>query len=196
MRKTLITALLLHGILLSAQEKNDTVKTQKVEEVVLVGRKPTIENRADRTIFNVSNSSILAGNTTWDVLRMTPLVSMDSNDNILAEGESVTVYINDRKTVFKGKELTEYLKTIAADNLMKIEVITTPSARYEASGPVSNIVLKKLENEGVKGSVSLTNTQNTKNSQYGSFNLNYHKKKFTETLTASYSCLLYTSRCV
>jgi hypothetical protein len=66
MRKTLITALLLHGILLSAQEKNDTVKTQKVEEVVLVGRKPTIENRADRTIFNVSNSSILAGNTTWD----------------------------------------------------------------------------------------------------------------------------------
>ena len=187
MRKTLITALLLHGILLSAQEKNDTVKTQKVEEVVLVGRKPTIENRADRTIFNVSNSSILAGNTTWDVLRMTPLVSMDSNDNILAEGESVTVYINDRKTVFKGKELKDYLKTIAADNLMKIEVITTPSARYEASGPVINIVLKKLENEGVKGSVSLTNTQNTKNSQYGSFNLNYHKKKFTETLTASYS---------
>ena len=79
-----------------------------------------MESKVDRTIFNVSNSSILAGNTTWDVLRMTPLVNIDNNDVIKAEGESVTVYINDRKSVFTGKELKEYLKTIPADNLLKL----------------------------------------------------------------------------
>lgn len=187
MTKTLNFFALFSVIIISGQIKTDSTKTKDIAEVTVIARKPTIENKTDRTVFNVSNSSILAGNTTWDVLRMTPLVSMDSNDNLLAEGESVSVYINDRKTVFTGKELKDYLKTIAADNLMKIEVITTPSARYEAAGPVINIVLKKLENEGTKGSVSLTNTQNTKNSQYANFNFNYHKKNFTETLTGGYS---------
>lgn len=187
MTKTLNFFALFSVIIISGQIKTDSTKTKDIAEVTVIARKPTIENKTDRTVFNVSNSSILAGNTTWDVLRMTPLVSMDSNDNLLAEGESVSVYINDRKTVFTGKELKDYLKTIAADNLMKIEVINTPSARYEAAGPVINIVLKKLENEGTKGSVSLTNTQNTKNSQYANFNLNYHKKNFTETLTGGYS---------
>ena len=70
---------------------------------------------------------------------------------------------------------------------MKIEVITSPSSRYEASGSVINIVLKKRDDEGMKGSISLTNTQNTKNNQYASFNLNYHKKNFTQTFTASYN---------
>lgn len=187
MTKTLNFFAFFSVTIISGQIKTDSTKTKDIAEVTVIARKPTIENKTDRTVFNVSNSSILAGNTTWDVLRMTPLVSMDSNDNLLAEGESVSVYINDRKTVFTGKELKDYLKTIAADNLMKIEVITTPSARYEAAGPVINIVLKKLENEGTKGSVSLTNTQNTKNSQYANFNLNYHKKNFTETLTGGYS---------
>lgn len=153
-----------------------------------------MESKADRTVFNVANSSILAGNTTWDIVRMTPLVSIDNNDNVKAEGESVTVYINDRKSVFTGKELKEYLKTIPADNLMKIEVITSPSSRYEATGSVINIVLKKRDDEGLKGSISLTNTQNTKNNQYGSLNLNYHKKNFTQTFTGSYSDNVFISK--
>lgn len=165
----------------------DTLKSKEIEAVSIIARKPTVENKADRTVFNVANSAILAGNTTWDIVRMTPLVSIDNDDNVKAEGESVTVYINDRKSVFTGKELKEYLKTIPADNLMKIEVITSPSSRYEASGAVINIVLKKREDEGLKGSISLTNSQSTKNNQYGSLNLNYHKKNFTQTFTGSYS---------
>lgn len=178
---------LLTATLFLAQTTSDTIKSKEIESVTLVARKPTVENKADRTVFNVANSSILAGNTTWDIVRMTPLVSIDNNDNVKAEGESVTVYINDRKSVFTGKELKEYLKTIPADNLMKIEVITSPSSRYEASGSVINIVLKKRDDEGMKGSISLTNNQNTKNNQYGSLNLNYHKKNFTQTFTGSYS---------
>lgn len=166
------------------QAAKDTVKTnaKEIEGVTLVARKPTVESKVDRTVFNVANSSIVAGNTTWDVLRMTPLVSIDNNDAVKAEGQTVTVYINDRKSVFTGKELKEYLKTIPADNLMKIEVITSPSSRYETSGSVINIVLKKRDDEGLKGSISLNNRQSTKNSQYTNFNLNYHKKNLPRRL--------------
>lgn len=181
------TIALLTASLALAQAKKDTVKLKDIEAVTLVVRKPTVESKVDRTVFNVANSSILAGNTTWDVLRMTPLVSIDNNDAIKAEGENVTVYINDRKSVFTGKELKEYLATIPADNLMKIEVITSPSSRYETTGSVINIVLKKRDDEGMKGSITLNNRQNRKNSQYTNFNLNYHKKKFTQTVIGSYS---------
>ncbi|PZU02935.1 MAG: TonB-dependent receptor, partial [Chryseobacterium sp.] len=190
MKNIIAPIALLMGTLVFAQAEKDTVeskvKEKEIETVTFVAKKPTVESKVDRTVFNVANSSILAGNTTWDVLRMTPLVSIDNNDAIKAEGETVTVYINDRKTVFTGKELKEYLKTIPADNLMKIEVITSPSSRYEATGSVINIVLKKRDDEGLKGSVTLNNRQNTKNSQYANLNLNYHKKNFTQTLIGSY----------
>lgn len=187
MKKIFVTSGMLCTILTLSQTKKDSTTQKEIKEVVLVGKKPTIENKVDRTIFNVANSSILAGNTTWEVLKMTPLISVENDETLKSEGENVTVYINDRKSVFTGKELKEYLKTIPADNLMKIEVITNPSARYESAGSVINIVLKKLENEGIKGSVSLSNTQNKKNSQYSNFNLNYHKKNFTQTLSGGYS---------
>ncbi len=185
MRLTFSTLGMLAATLSFAQT-SDTIKSKEIEAVTVIAKKPTVESKADRTVFNVANSSIVAGNTTWDIVRMTPLISIDNNDNVRAEGESVTVYINDRKSIFTGKELKEYLKTIPADNLMKIEVITSPSSRYEATGAVINIVLKKRDDEGVKGSVSLTNTQNTKNNQYASLNVNYHKKSFTQTVTGSY----------
>ncbi|AKK71279.1 TonB-dependent receptor [Chryseobacterium gallinarum] len=197
MRLILFPIALLTGFLTLAQtqEKKDTATKQKeIEAVTLVARKPTVESKVDRTVFNVANSAILAGNTTWDVLRMTPLISIDNNDAVKAEGQNVTVYINDRKSVFTGKELKEYLKTIPADNLLKIEVITSPSSRYETSGSVINIVLKKRDDEGLKGSISLNNRQSTKNSQYTNFNLNYHKKRFTQTFIGSYNDGAYVNK--
>ncbi|WP_185287768.1 outer membrane beta-barrel family protein [Chryseobacterium lactis] len=198
MKIILFPIAILTGSLALAQTQaaKDTVKAQakEIEGVTLVARKPTVESKIDRTVFNVANSSIVAGNTTWDVLRMTPLVSIDNNDAVKAEGQTVTVYINDRKSVFTGKELKEYLKTIPADNLMKIEVITSPSSRYETSGSVINIVLKKRDDEGMKGSISLNNRQSTKNSQYTNFNLNYHKKNFTQTFIGGYSDGFYVQK--
>lgn len=186
MKNLLVTALTLSSSYYLAQIDKDTMKVKNIEAVQLIARKPTVENKVDRTIFNVANSSILSGNTTWDVLRMTPLVSIDNDDVVKSEGQSVTVYINDRKTVFTGKDLKEYLNTIPADNLIKIEVITSPSAKYETTGQVINIVLKKLENEGLKGSASFTNSQASRNSQYSNLNINYHKKNFTQNLTGGY----------
>ena len=171
----------------SAQTKvSDTLKQSDIKEVIVIAKKPTVESKTDRTVFNVANSSILAGNTSWEVLQMTPLISIDNNDNISAEGESVVVYVNDRKSIFTGKQLKDYLRTIPADNLMKIEVITSPSSRYDGAGEVINIVLKKLENEGFKGSATFNNAQNKKNSQYSNLNLNYHKGNFTQSFTGGY----------
>lgn len=180
-------ALLAEGLIL-AQSTNDTIrkKENQIEGVTITARKP-VESKVDQTVFNVSNSSILAGNTTWDVLKLTPLLNIDNNDAINTGGELVTVYINDRKSIFTGKQLKDYLQTIPADNLMKIEVITSPSSRYEARGPVVNIALKKNDNEGIKGSVTFNNKQRTKNAQYTNANLNYHKKNFTQTLIGSYN---------
>ncbi|AZA77264.1 TonB-dependent receptor [Chryseobacterium sp. G0186] len=198
MKIILFPIAVLTGSLALAQTQTvkDTVKAEakEIEAVTLVARKPTVESKVDRTVFNVANSAILAGNTTWDVLRMTPLVNIDNNDAVKAEGQNVTVYINDRKSVFTGKELKEYLKTIPADNLLKIEVITSPSSRYETSGSVINIVLKKRDDEGIKGSISLNNRQSTKNSQYTNFNLNYHKKRFTQTFIGSYGDNTYVEK--
>ncbi|KPE52904.1 outer membrane beta-barrel family protein [Chryseobacterium indologenes] len=196
MKIIICSVALLMGSLTLAQATNDTIKKneKEIEAVTLTARKPTVESKVDRTVFNVANSSILAGNTTWDVLRMTPMVSIDNNDAVKAEGESVTVYINDRKSVFTGKELKEYLKTIPADNLMKIEVITSPSSRYETTGSVINIVLKRRDDEGMKGSVTFNNRQQRKNSQYTNLNLNYHKKNFTQTLIGSYSDNTYVQK--
>lgn len=188
MKLILSTISVLSLTLFSAQTKiSDSLKENKINEITLIAKKATVESKADRTVFNVANSSILAGNTSWEILQMTPLVSIDNNDVIKAEGENVTVYINDRKSIFTGKELKEYLKTIPAENLMKIEVITSPSSRYETSGEVINIVLKKLTNEGIKGSVTANNSQNAKNSQYSNLNINYHKGSFTQNFTGSYS---------
>ncbi|OCA77171.1 TonB-dependent receptor [Chryseobacterium artocarpi] len=198
MKIILFPIAVLTGSLALAQTQTvkDTVKgnTKEIEAVAIVAKKPTVESKVDRTVFNVANSAIVAGNTTWDVLRMTPLVSIDNNDAVKAEGQTVTVYINDRKSVFTGKELKEYLKTIPADNLLKIEVITSPSSRYETSGSVINIVLKKRDDEGIKGSISLNNRQSTKNSQYTNFNLNYHKKGFTQTFIGSYGNNTYVQK--
>jgi len=187
-------AILISSFAFAQAQDKDTLKQKEIEAVSIIVRKPTVESKVDRTVFNVANSSIVAGNTTWDVLRMTPLVSIDNNDAIKAEGESVTVYINDRKSVFTGKELKEYLATIPADNLLKIEVITSPSSRYETAGSVVNIVLKKRDDEGLKGSATFNNRQNRKNSQYTNLNLNYHKKKFTQTLIGSYSDNTYVQQ--
>ena len=89
MKILLFPIALLTGSLAIAQQApapaaNDTVKgnAKEIEAVTLVARKPTVESKIDRTVFNVANSAILAGNTTWDVLRMTPLVSIDNNDEV------------------------------------------------------------------------------------------------------------------
>jgi hypothetical protein len=167
--------------------KQDSLKgiaERQLKEVVIYGnKKPTLETKSDRFVFNVENSSLVDGNNVLNVLQQTPLLNVDETSGINIMGfQKAVVYINNRKSVLTGKDLLDYLKNMPADNIVKIEIITTPSAKYDATdGGVINLVLKRLETDGWKGNISLTNEQKRMNSTNTSGYLNYHKNKFSQS---------------
>jgi ferric enterobactin receptor len=176
-----LTLSLLSFNLIFSQKKDSINKELETVEVQV--KKPTIVQKIDRTVFNVAGSSILIGNNSWNILRMTPNIEIDADENLKVNGNKTTVFINNRKSVFNGKDLANYLKSLPAGNIIKIEVITNPSGRYESSGPVINIVLKKADHEGTKGSITVSNQQGRKNSSNSDGNITYHNKKFTQSVT-------------
>ena len=127
-------------------------EAQNLDEVSLVYIKPTLKKEADRLIFNVENSALVEGNI-LQVLKSTPGVLV-MNNNISVKNTSPTVYINDRKVNISSFELTQLLESSSANNIKSVEVITNPSAKYDASsGVVLNIVMSKNLVTGYSGSI-------------------------------------------
>ncbi|GEN68417.1 carboxypeptidase-like regulatory domain-containing protein [Chryseobacterium rhizosphaerae] len=130
-------------------------KEQQIEGVSLTARKKLIERKADRLVFNVANSIASQGMDGADALATTPLVKIDDNTGVSIVGKNgVAVMVNDRILNFSPTELVTYLKSLRSENIEKIEVITSPPAKYEAQGNsgLINIVLKKNQNLGWSGS--------------------------------------------
>ncbi len=120
-------------------------KATTLDKVTITARKKTVQQKIDRLVFNLGNTIASKGGTAIDALKDTPMVNVDSDDlSIIGKG-SVRVLINERMVQLSGKELTTYLSSIPSDNIKKIEVITTPPAKYDAEGNAGliNIVLKK-----------------------------------------------------
>lgn len=165
-----------------SQEKRDSINKlieKQIAEVKIIGKKPFFEQKEDRFIFNVENSNLVIGNHVSEVLSQTPLLKVEDN-KITLLGTNATVYINDRKSSLKGKDLIQYLNAMPASNLIKVELITNPSAKYDGEDAmIINLKLKKLETDGLKGSVTITDKQNRKNSLQGNISLNFHKNKFS-----------------
>lgn len=156
-------------------------KNNKLSTVVITAEKNIIERKTDRLRFNVANSDLIIGNSVWETLNKTPFVATNENGAIEILGTSgVIVYINNRKKRLSGEVLMNYLKSLPADNLEAIEVITTPSSRFEAEGGagILNIVTKKNKEEGLEGTVSLSARQTRLFSEAGSLYLNYRKSKW------------------
>jgi hypothetical protein len=144
-------------------------------------RKQVIQMLVDRLRFNVAGTDLVFGNSIWDVIEKTPLVTTSSDGNIQIKGTTgAIVYINNKRKVLSGNELKSYLSAMPAGNLVAIEVITTPSSRYDAEGGagILNIITKKKKEDGVEGSASLSARQTKVNSQAGSLFLNSHKDKW------------------
>lgn len=185
----IIINILYSSIIFSQKIKQDSLKViaeQQLQEVVVKGKKPVFETKSDRFVFNVEGSSLVEGTNMLNVLQQTPLINIDENQglNILGVNSMAVVYINNRKSILTGTDLMNYLKTMPADNIVKIEIITSPSAKYDASDAgVINLILKRLEDEGWKGNFSMNNEQKRKNSQNSNAYLNYHKGKFTQSTT-------------
>lgn len=138
---------------------NITLKSGNVqlEAVDIVASKAVVEVRADKTVFNVQNVGSTAGLSGFDILRKSPGVIIDNNDNVIVEGKSgIQFWIDGKPSVLSGDDLINYLRSLQASDIESIEVITQPSSKYDAAGSagIINIVLKKNKNYGTNGSVS------------------------------------------
>jgi len=173
----------LGSLALAAAAKN-------LQEVAVVGKRPLIEQKADRMVINVDASPANAGSTALDVLERSPGVTLDKDDNISLKGkQGVTVMIDNKPTYLSAAQLTSYLKSLPASAIDQIELMTNPSAKYDAAGNsgIINIKTKKNKTKGFNGSVNLTHTQGVYPKPSGSLNLNYRNGKANFFLNGGYS---------
>ena len=155
-----------------------------LEGMDVVTAKKLIENKVDRVVYNVEASVMSNGLNLFEVLGMTPLVIASEDAIALAGKSNVAVMIDDKMTNLSGAELVNYLKSLRADDIAKIEVITSPPANYEAEGNsgIINIVLKENPNHGFNGSASGTYIQASYPGYSSNASFNYRSKKIATSL--------------
>ena len=125
-----------------------------LQEVNVIGRKPTVTREIDRMVFDVSNSIVAIGGSTWETLGKAPMVRTDMSGNVMVNGRGAMVLIDDKPIQMSASELQAYLESIPSEDIAKIEIITNPPAKYDAQGGVLiNIVSKKNRNLGWNGNV-------------------------------------------
>ncbi len=174
----LIAALFFSGFTFAQQKKSDSVKTQSIEGVTLT--KQVFKKQSDRFVYDVAASPVTKGNTTFDILKQTPLLSTTDDKTLKIAGKNnALIYINGRKTNMDSESLTQFLKNTPAENIQKIEVITVPGSEFqvESSDGIINIILKKKMSDGTSGNMRMSNTQNKYNASNASFSVNYRKNK-------------------
>ncbi|QIX61149.1 TonB-dependent receptor [Hymenobacter sp. BT18] len=172
-----------------------TASTQKLGEVTVTGERPVIESKPDRLVYNADQDATNAGGTASDILRKTPMVNVDGDGNVQLRGTSnVRILINNKPSAMLSGNLAEALKQIPADQIKAIEVVTSPSAKYDAegSGGVINIVLKKNSLQGTNGSVGAT-AGNRNQSLNGSLNAKRGKFGVNTKLTGFRNLYPYRS---
>ena len=152
----------------------------QLNEVVVRAEKSTVEIKLDKKVYNVGQDMMVKGGTASDVLDNVPSVTVDAEGNVALRGnDNVKVLIDGRPS--NAISIADALKSIPADALDKVEVITNPSARYDAEGGggIINIVLRKGKNIGLNGTVianagdpetyGLTGTVNYKTKEFNLF---------------------------
>ena len=150
-----------------------------LKEVAITSEKPIIEVKADKTILNVEGSVNAVGQDALELLRKSPGVVVDKDENLGLSGKNgVQVYIDGRPTPLSGTDLAAYLKTLQSSSIESIEIITNPSSKYDAAGNagIINIKLKKNKSYGTNGSVNLGYSIGTYPKYNGGFSLNNRNK--------------------
>lgn len=168
----------LHDIMFSAEGLT-------LNEITVTGEAATIENKIDKMVYNAEKDVSTAGGDAAEVLRRVPLLSVDLEGNVSMRGsENIMILINGRPSSMFAASVADALRTIPADQIKSVEVITAPTARFdgEGSGGIINIITKRKSAQGVTGSASLAvgNRMNR-----GNFNLNMAKGRFGMNVNAS-----------
>lgn len=161
--------------------------SELLEGVVIQTQRAAVELKLDKRIYNVGDNAVVKGGNASDVLDNIPSVEVDSEGNVSLRGnESVKVLI-DGKPSGMASNIGDALKMIPSESLDRVEVITNPSARYEAEGGagIINIILKKGSNSGINGSVTANVSDPL---SYGiNGNVNYREEKFNLYTSLGYS---------
>ncbi len=145
-----------------------------LEEVVVQGAPPAMELGIDRKIFNVAESTLSVGGTATDLLANVPSLQVDMDGTVSLRGSSsVRVLINGRESALAGSDVTQFLQSLPANAVERIEVVTNPSSKYDAEGQsgIINIVLKKNTYLGFNGSANFSG--GSYNNYMAGVNLNF-----------------------
>lgn len=153
--------------------------SESLDAVTIKARKPVVDVQPDKTVLNVDQMATVAGDNSLELLRRAPGVRLDNDENIIVEGRTgTTIYINGRQSYLQGDDLKDYLRSLTADDIDTIEVITQPSSKYDAEGAagIINIVLKRVKGRGLRGSASSTLTVGDFARTNNSLNLTYRSE--------------------
>ncbi len=165
---------------LQFKESAKTLKEVKVQAL-----RPTIVQEADRMVVSVEGTALAAGNTAYDVLAKAPGVFIDQEGNIQLNGRAgVTIMLDGKLTYLSARDLRTMLEGMPAENLKNIEIITNPSAKYDAEGSsgILNINLKKNEMRGINGSTYASYRYNKMHGYSFGGNLNHKTNNWNSFL--------------
>ncbi|WP_026452300.1 TonB-dependent receptor domain-containing protein [Aequorivita capsosiphonis] len=176
--------------------KNVTLPTVKLaldasslDEVVVRAETTEVQIRLDKKIYNIGKDLTTGGATVGDALGNVPSVTVDVDGAISLRGnENVKILINGKPSAIAGFGSTDALRQLPAEAIERVEVITSPSARYDAEGTagILNIILKKEKTLGLNGSISTSIGVPTTSSASGNINLRTDKFNIFNTTGISY----------
>lgn len=134
--------------------------SETLEDMVVVGKLPLIEQKMDKLVVNVESMLSIQGEDAIALLRKVPGVSVDKDGNIKRNGKDVSVWIDGRPSYLSGEDLQALLKGTAAETIEKVEVIAHPSAKYDAAGEagIINLRMKRSRLEGLNGNIAASYT--------------------------------------
>lgn len=192
-----ITAVDINEIFQTLQTGNsDTVlnvtaenKSKSLAGVTVISRKPLIKQEDDKTIID---AEVLAESSTnaFEVLEKTPGAILDQDGNVyLNSATPATIQINGREVKLSASDVASLLKSLPANSILKIEILRTPSAKYDAesSGGIVNIVLKKGVKLGTNGSIDISHFQGVYGTESAGFNVNRNAGKLNTYLSYNYT---------
>ncbi|MCO4292449.1 TonB-dependent receptor [Solitalea sp. MAHUQ-68] len=151
---------------------------KSLKEVTVIGSRPLIEQKLDKTVLNVESSITSNGSTAIEVLQKAPGITVDNEGNISLKGKSgVVVLIDGKQTYLSNSEVADMLKNMSSSSISQVEIMTNPPAKYDAAGNagVINIKLKKGTNTGFNGSVNGSFGQGNYGKGNAGINMNYRQ---------------------